>query len=269
MARLRFPNLRLGGTSYVVRGGFAENMRELSRDVDDMQLVLFESARASNIPSKSEVRELAALKRELSMSLTVHFAENVCMSLDAAERIRCEDSCARIMELFDEAEPYAYVLHLCGEQFGKMPSADMSRWRELTARSAERVASFARDRKLICAETLDFDFDYLWPIICEVGISACVDVGHLVMYGYPVEERLLKYLSKTRLLHIHGVRPDGTDHSAMSYFDATLLSRLLKILSQDGQSRLMTIEVFEDDYAKSIEFLRKFAARAAKEEGYA
>ncbi len=269
MPRLRFPNISLGGTSWVVHGDFAENMRALSGDVDDMQLVLFDNTYGSNIPSKNDVHELIALRRELGMNCTVHFAENVCMSLDTSERRRCEDSCLRIMELFDELEPYAYVLHLCGERYGKRPSADMGHWRELTIRSAERIAEAARDKKLICTETLDFDFDYIWPIIKETGISACIDIGHLVMYGYPVEERLKKYLSAVRVLHIHGVKPDGTDHSAMTYFDKGLLSRVLDILASDGRQRVMTIEVFEDDYGTSVDFLRKFASEMAKEDLHA
>lgn len=264
MARLGFPGVSLGGVSWVVRGGFAENMRVLSRDVDDMQFVLFDNAYGSNIPTKDEVRALAELRRELRMSCTVHFPENVCMSLDVSERRRCEDSCLRTMGLFDVLEPYAYVLHLCGERYGKRPSADMERWRELTVRSAERIAGAARDRKLICTETLDFDFDYIWPIVNEVGISACIDIGHLVMYGYPVEERLRKYLSAARVLHIHGVRPDGTDHSAMTYFDKGLLFRVLDILASDGRRRVMTIEVFEEDYGLSVDFLRKFARERAE-----
>lgn len=253
----------------MLHGDFAENIRALSSDVDDMQLVLFDNAYGSNIPSKNDVHELIALRRELGMSCTVHFPENVCMSLDGAERRRCEDSCLRTMELFDELEPYAYVLHLCGERYGKRPSADMVRWRELTVRSAERIAGAARDRKLICTETLDFDFDYIWPIVNEVGISACIDIGHLVMYGYPVEERLRKYLSAARVLHIHGVKPDGTDHSAMTYFDKGLLSRVLDILASDGRQRVMTIEVFEEDYGLSVDFLRKFARERAEEDLHA
>lgn len=259
--RLSFPNVRLGGTSYVVRDGFAGNMRALSRDVDDMQFVLFDNEYGSNIPSKEEVCALCELKGELGMSCTVHFPENVAMSLDAAERTRCEDSCLRMMELFDALEPRGYVIHLCGERFGRVPSADMEQWRELTLRSACRIASQARSRKLISTETLDFDFDFILPIVEESGISACVDIGHLVMYGYPVLERLEKYLAWARLLHIHGVKPDGKDHSSMKYFDEELLTRVFELLAADATERVMTIEVFEEDYADSIKFLRNFASK--------
>ena len=244
-------------------------MKKLSESVSDMQFVLFDNKDASNMPGRAEVRRLAELKKELGMSCTVHFPDNVCMSPDPSERLRCEDACIRTMEIFDELEPYAYVIHLCGELYGRRPSADMERWYELTSRSAGRIARAARDRELICTETLDFDFSYIWPVVLELGISACVDIGHLVMYGYPVEERLTAYLSKTRLLHIHGVTPEGKDHSAMSYFDDKLLARILKILASDGRGRVMTMEVFEDDYALSVEAVKKFAREWAEEDIYA
>ena len=59
MRRLRFPGVRLGGTSWVVEGSFADNLRELSREAQDMQFVLFDNEYGSNIPSQEEVARLA------------------------------------------------------------------------------------------------------------------------------------------------------------------------------------------------------------------
>ncbi|MFR5879851.1 MAG: hypothetical protein ACLUEQ_03025 [Cloacibacillus evryensis] len=73
MKKLNFPGVRLGGTSWVVEGSFADNLRELSREARDMQFVLFDNKYGVNIPSKEEVNWLAALKNELGMSCTVHF----------------------------------------------------------------------------------------------------------------------------------------------------------------------------------------------------
>ena len=264
MPRLRFQGIRLGGTSWVIPGGFAKNMRELSRDVDDMQFVLFDNKYGSNIPTKEEVRELAELRRELGMSCVVHFPDDVCLSDDPNERVRCEDSCLRILELFDDIEPYAWVMHLGGEQFGDRPSANMEKWLELTSKSVERIASAARERNRICAETLDYNFELILPIVMEHKICVCADIGHLVRYGHPVEEQLKLFLEYTRAVHIHGVTPEGADHKDMTYFDEKLLERVFAILASDGKTRVMTIEVFEDDYARSIEFLRKFAQKRAK-----
>ena len=172
MKKLNFPGVRLGGTSWVVEGSFADNLRELSREARDMQFVLFDNKYGVNIPSKEEVSWLAALKNELGMSCTVHFPHDICLSTEPAERVRCEDSCLRIMELFAPLDPFAWILHLDGEQYGAYPSADMEGWLEKTRRSVARLAAAAADKEKICAETLDYNFRLVYPAVAENGISA-------------------------------------------------------------------------------------------------
>ena len=255
--RLRAPHLKFGGTSWVVNGSFADNMRELSHCVDSMQFVLFDNEYGSDIPSKEEVRELAALQEDLGMSCTVHFPHDICLSPDVAERVRCEDSCLRIMELFDALDPFAFILHLDGEQFGKYPSADMERWSEMSAGSLARLARAARSSKKICVETLDYDIAIAYPLIKANGMSVCIDIGHLVRYGHPVLEQTQMYMADTPVLHIHGVKPDGTDHCSMEHFDAGLFASVIEKLAADGRERIMTIEVFEDDYRRSINAIKR------------
>ncbi len=252
MKKLRLPGVRLGGTSWVIEGSFADNLRELSRDVQDMQLVLFDNKYGSNIPSKEEVAWLSTLKDELGMSCVVHFPHDICLSAEAAERTRCEDSCLRMMELFAPLDPFAWILHLDGELYGAYPSADMEGWLAKTRRSVDRLAAAAADKEKICAETLDYNFRIVYPTVAEAGISICLDLGHLVRYGHPVLEQMDSYLHKTRVIHIHGVKPDGTDHVDMSWFDAELFCEIVKRLGADGRERVMTLEVFEDNYKKSL-----------------
>jgi hypothetical protein len=57
-----FP-FRVGTTSYIVPDNLLPNLRYLADRVDDVELVLFESEEFSNMPSPSEVEEMAALAR--------------------------------------------------------------------------------------------------------------------------------------------------------------------------------------------------------------
>ena len=43
--------LRFGGTSWVTPGTFADNLRYLSNDVSDMEIVLFDTPEHSNMPT--------------------------------------------------------------------------------------------------------------------------------------------------------------------------------------------------------------------------
>ena len=251
MSRLRF-----GGTSWVVPGSFADNLRVLAEDVGDMELVLFDTPQASNIPSRAEVAELAALCRELRMTCTVHFARDISTATDAAARTQDEDAALRLLELFAPLDPFAWIVHFCGERRGPSPSADMARWLDNTQRSAARLASAAGDSHKICAETLDYDFDLIYDLIKGAGLSVCLDVGHLVKYGFDARAKVLEYVADASVLHLHGVRPDGTDHVDLSHFDAGLFAFLMNS-ADDGRERVCTLEVFENDYAKSLPVLKK------------
>ena len=254
--RLKFGSLRLGGTSWVVSGSLEENLKALSRDVSDIELVLFDTPELSNIPPRDEILRLKDLCCELGMSCTVHFPENLCVSEGEAKRIACEDNCLRTMELFAPLEPFAWIMHLVGEKRGNETSADMEKWRVLADISSSRVAKHTDEPHKICVETLDYDFDYVHDIVLKNGFSICLDIGHIVRYKRNVINTLRKYLPHTRVLHIHGVTPDGTDHTAMEYFDKKLLRSVLSICD-DGTERVMSIEVFEDDYKKSLKVFRE------------
>lgn len=258
MLPLRFPGIRLGGTSWVIQGSFADNLRVLSEEVQDMQLVLFDNSYGSNLPTQEEVRELAALRRELNMSCTVHFPNDICLSPNTAERVRCEDSCLRIMELFAPLDPFAWILHLDGELFGRRPSADMPTWLEKSSRSLEKLAANSENPAAIAVETLDYDIKTVCPLIEERGLSICMDIGHLIRYGHPVLEQLKLYLPKIRTLHIHGVNEDGTDHLNMSFFSPALFHAITALLASDGLERVMTVEVFEKDYELSLKAIREW-----------
>ncbi len=258
MSRLKLPGLRIGGTSWVVEGSLADNLRALSKESEDMQIVLFDGPYGCNIPSKQETAELAHLCRELGMSCTVHFPADLCLSPDIEERIRCEDSCLRIMELFAPLAPCSYILHLAGEIYGKRPSADMEKWSELSLASLNRLAAAADDRRRICAETLDYDLRLAFPVIEAAGISVCLDIGHLVRYGHDVMAQIEYFRPLIRSIHIHGVKPDGTDHVDMGWFSRSLFTNAVRSLASDERERVMTLEVFEKDYERSIEVIKNY-----------
>lgn len=248
--------LRFGGTSWVVRGSHGDNLRVLAADVSDMELVLFDTPEASNIPTPDEIGRLSALCRELGMTCTVHLAQDICASADMKERTEAEDSALRLMELCAPLDPFAWIVHFCGERRGPLPSSDMERWRDLTRRSAGRLAAGVKNRDRICVETLDFDFDLIFGVVKGAGLSVCLDVGHLVKYGYDVRARITKYMAAARVVHIHGVRPDGEDHVDLSYLDRGIFKFLMNA-ADDGRERVATLEVFEGDYGRSLGALKK------------
>lgn len=247
--------LRLGGTSWVVPGTFADNLRYLSNDVSDMEIVLFDTPEHSNLPSKEEVRALKKLCGELEMSCTMHFPADICVTDSAEELSKREEMCLRTLDLFGDLDPFAWILHIVGEKRGDPPSPDIDAWLEKSLIWAEKIASAADDRKKICIETLDFDPRYVEHIAASAGTSICLDIGHLIKCGRPVHKTVLRSADAVRVLHVHGVMPDGTDHRDLSYIDPELYRSVSSMMSH-GKERVMTLEVFEGDYDRSLEAIK-------------
>ena len=258
---LEFPGLRLGGTSWVVQGDFSENLQYLSKEVSDMEVVLFDTPESSNMPSLSEVSVLKELCEAYEMSCTIHFPADIFALGTASDLRKREDLCLRTIELFTPLEPFAWILHIVGEKRGNSPSSEIETWLEKSIRSAERLAGAVSDKRKICIETLDYDPKYVELLASAVGTSICLDIGHLVRCGYPVLETAKRCADMTRALHIHGVKPDGTDHVDLSYFDTELFKQVTEIMSY-GEEKVMTIEVFEDDYDRSLDVIKKIRTEA-------
>ena len=248
--------LRLGGTSWVIPGAFADNLRYLSNDVSDMEIVLFDTPELSNMPSKDEVRALKSLCVDLGMSCTVQFPADICVTAPADELSKREELCFRTLDIFSGLAPFAWILHIVGEKRGDPPSPDIDAWLEKSLLWAEKIASAADDRKKICIETLDFDPCYVKHLADFAGTSICLDVGHLIKCDRPVLETTGNLADDVRVLHIHGVMSDGTDHRDLSYMDPELFRSVVEMMS-GGRDRVMTIEVFEDDYDRSLNAIKK------------
>lgn len=259
--RLELPGLRFGGTSWVTPGTFTDNMRCLSPDVSDMEIVLFETPEHSNIPSKEEVLAMRELCGELDMSCTVHFPVDIYANGSASVRREREDLCLRMVDIFAPLGPFAWILHVVGEKRGTSPSAEIKIWFEKSIRSVGKIAGAVDDKRKICIETLDYDPMYVKQLADSTGTSICLDVGHLIRCGYPVLDTVSSFADDVRVLHIHGVMPDGTDHRDLSCFDPDLFNSVTDMMS-GGKERVMTIEVFEDDYRRSLEVIRKIRVQA-------
>jgi len=262
----RYP-FRLGTTSYILPEGLIPNALHLAPRVDDVELVLFDEGGFSNLPSPEEVERLGRIGREGNLTYTVHLLQDVRLgSPNEAERRRSLDRCRDLMDRMDPLSPFAWVLHLTGELRGDPPSADLPAWRRNCRRSLEELAARAGDPRSICVETLDYDFDVVGDLVEGLDLGVCLDVGHLIVGGRDVEAHLDRWLGRSRVLHLHGVRPDGTDHVDLSFLAPDLREGLFARLAREAErdraagrphERVLTMEIFgEADFARSLEALR-------------
>jgi sugar phosphate isomerase/epimerase len=111
----------------------------------------------------------------------------------------------------------------------------------------------------MCVETLDYSYALIEDIVSDYGLSICLDIGHLLLWGHGPEDYLDRYLPQTRVIHIHGVE-DGNDHRSLAFLPADLLTTLMDRLDSGSKnSRVLTMEIFnERALHQSLDILSSF-----------
>lgn len=248
-----FP-FRLGTTSYIIRDDLVPNTRFLGPLVDDIELVLFESDEISNLPDENVIASLNCLRTEHGITFTVHLPLDTQLgSLDEEERRRSVEKCLRVMKLTSSLMPFAYIVHFHGEMRGRVPAEDITKWVDALGRSADGLLDSGIKPGMLCVETLDYPFELVENIVMQRGMSVCLDAGHLVFFGYPLEEYLDRYLALSPVIHVHG-NCNGNDHRDISTLDPQVLTTLMGYLcAATDRKRVVTLEIFgRKDFERSM-----------------
>ena len=259
--RGRFP-FRLGATSYVIPADIVPNVRELAVKVDDVELVLFESAETSNLPDAETVGELRRLAAEHDLSYTVHLPLDARLGeRDERARRRAVEKCLAVADCVRALGPLAWTVHFDADGPGRPAPADARAWRAALARSARELIDSGIEPRRLCVETLDYPFEAVEEVVAGLDLSICLDVGHLLISGRPLEAALVRYLPRCRVVHLHGVI-NGKDHADLSGMPRADLGLLVALLGAGGEPpRVVTLEVFSAaDLARSLAILGELAA---------
>ena len=257
----RLP-FRLGTTSYIIPDGLEQNLRWLAGHVEEMQLVLFETPELSNIPTKTEAKNLKTLADDLGMTLTVHLPASIELGdAETSCRRRSAELFRRTVEATLPLGPLLWVFHIVGsEQFTSLAAIDSGELETQTARAAESLSGLMGlfdDSRRLAIENVLTHFTIEPPFIREFDTSVCIDVGHLHCYGQDVSEHLSRWLPRCSCVHIHGTNAVGKDHSSLGCMGREQIAYVLRRLRTAGYKGSFILEIFgEEDFAGSIEALK-------------
>ncbi len=259
----RFP-FRVGTTSYIIPDDILPNIDFLKERVDDVELLLFESDEMSALPSAEDIERLGRIGKEHDLSYSIHLPLDVYLGhVDGDVRERSVGKCRRVMELMKVLEPSAYVMHAeAGERVDVNGFSDAGKrgFAENVRASIERLlASTDVPPSGICVETLDYPIALLAGVIDSLGLSVTLDIGHLELFGFSVEEHLERYLPLARVFHMHGIK-DGKDHKGLQYMRSETLDMVMRALHDaPDPKRVFTMEIFsEPDFRSSCETLVRY-----------
>jgi sugar phosphate isomerase/epimerase len=239
---------RLGSTSYIWPADILPNVRQLGPLMDDVELVLFEAEDYSNLPDAVTVAELCALARTHDLTYTVHLPLDLTLahppSLEKAKKVF---ACTR------DLAPWAFVLHLDGRAVEDSPdAATLARWRDDAWRVLEELAAMVGDVARLCVENLEnYPPEHFLPLLDRLPVGLCVDVGHLWLTGRDPLCFLEQHLSRTRVIHLHGV--GERDHQSLLHQGAERIAPVLELLSDRQYDGVLTLEVFSrEDFFPSL-----------------
>jgi sugar phosphate isomerase/epimerase len=233
---------RLGSTSYVWPADLLSNVRSLGPLVDDVEMVLFEVDGRSNLPDVAMVNELNRLADVHDLTYTVHLA----LDLSLATPLSLEMA-AKVIAGTRDLAPWAYIVHLDGRAVeGEPAPSTLARWQDDARRALKMVAAMAGGPERLCVENLEnYAPEAFVPLLAQVPVSLCIDVGHLWLTGRDPLPYLAEHLDRTRVIHLHGV--GERDHQSLDHQGAGQVAPVLDLLAAWDFCGVLTLEVFNTE----------------------
>lgn len=253
----------VGTTSYIVPDDLLANARYLAGRVQDMELVLFDLEDGqSNLPGPEVVDGLKRLAGETGLRYTVHLPVDLRLGVEGAEDHISLRKARRVIDTIRALDPFAYVLHLDGREVKEVASpAELARWHDQAVRALDITAGWAGDFQKLAVENLEgYPIDFIEPVVERVPVSRCVDIGHLWLDGHDPLAYLARAISRTRVIHLHGI--SGRDHQSLAHMPAERVDALVRFLIDRQYNGVLTLEIFgEPDFHSSLQALHESCQR--------
>jgi len=247
----------LGSTSYVIPANIVTNVRALAPFVDDVELILFESQKISNMLTDKEVRALRKLAAEHGITYTVHLPTEYKVGVaDPCERQKYIVSARRVIEICTPLEPRAWIVHLEGGN-PNMSRSERESWTSRCNESLQAIVEAVSHPELLVVENLGYPWQWHEQLVASSGVSLCCDVGHLWLY-FPEDwqTQLEGMLPRTSAIHLHGMAK-GRDHISLRQTHPEDVVAFLECLRRFKYFGIVTLEVFtENDFAESAQTVR-------------
>jgi len=251
-----FP-FRIGTTSYIYPDHILPNIKMLAPFVDEIELVLFESGAESNLPTPAEIEAMSRIKHDQNINFNVHLPIDIFLGdSDIDIRKRGIKIAKRIINDTHTLLPSTYTLHFSLVNKDGTIEKDIKSWRDRLRESMESILEADIPSSKISIETLSYPFEWVETIIEDFGLSICIDVGHLINNKLDVLSYFKKYISRTTIVHLHGVN-NGHDHTSLSLLTKEEMIKVVKSLSDFGET--VSLEIFSyRDLVDSLFFLKQW-----------
>ncbi|MBW2603288.1 MAG: sugar phosphate isomerase/epimerase [Deltaproteobacteria bacterium] len=248
-----FP-FKIGTTSFIYPDSYVQNVNMLAPFIDEIELILFESA-PDSLPSNHEITELLSLANEYDLSYNIHLPIDISInSPDKSIRDFAIETMKQVMDLTSTLSPTTYTLHLPYDEID-FENERIKRWKARTYHSMEVLCTDGINSNIISIETLNYPIEWAEEILIDFNLSVCIDLGHLMVYGFDMETVFNRYCDRTSIIHLHG--SDKTDdHASLDRLSEKNMDSVIGILKRF--TKVVSLEVFSYDHLKaSLNFLEE------------
>ncbi len=244
-------HFRLGTTSFIYRADYQSNVARLGRYLDEIELLFFEMP-PGGMPEKQLVKDLAGLADRLEITYNLHLPLDLQLASADRRRRRLEAGLtARLIRSTAPLPVTSYTIHVnYPRRKSQGPSAaDIHTWRRQAAESLARIiAESPLPPSKLAVENLDYPLQWITPVIDELDISLCLDIGHLVSCGQDVKTALDVFGKRAQIIHLYGTCRDK-DHGALSLLEPQVLRQVAPFLATFNGS--LMLEVFNPQDLRS------------------
>lgn len=253
---------RIGTTSYILPADILPNVEYLVPQVDDVELVLFETDEyGSNLPDAALCDRLNAIAAAHDLTYTVHLPLDLRLGDEGEAPDVSLVKARRVIDATAALRPAAYTLHLDGRDLPRAPTPEaLARWQARQRLALELVCGWLAEPERLCVENLEaWDPEAFAPLVTGLPVSRTIDIGHLWLQGADSLAHLERWIDRTRVIHLHGI--NERDHASLEHVPHIRLDPVIAFILARF-SGVLTVEVFnEADLASSLSALRASVAR--------
>ena len=240
-------------TSFIYPDHYIPNVKMLGPYLNEIELLLFESQGADVLPTRKVITDLCRLAEEFDLSYNVHLPTDISISdRNPARQAEAVETMIQVMGLVGPLDPSALILHVPYNE-SSLDDSVVKKWQNRVYQNLKEIVSAVENKKIIAVENLNYPLKLLEDIIADLGLSICLDLGHLMIYDHDVLEVFNTYAAKTSVIHLHGVE-NGRDHITLERLSDKLMEAVLQVLNK--YTGIVSLEVFSfENLDSSLKFL--------------
>ena len=230
------------------------------------------------ILTSEKIEQLVEFKKKEDITFSVHLPLWGIEPAAFSEHIR-DGSIATFVdciELTKPLDPTCWVLHPTGALTVEFLNIDFPEFAK--GLILNQFCTYTEDsiRKLldkvdvppekIAVENIEFPFESMEPIIEELGLSICLDTGHLLA-GFSGDISVLdfveKYFDRIAELHLHDGASPRIDHKSLGKHDLPVKELLLKLHKKKFKGPLV-FELTLQEALDSMEYIKEHVPEVMK-----